>query len=65
MTPDEAKEEAKKVGRDFRRFRAGVLAEAWERFRDAPGGPMIDAMHIINDMLEEIPYHDKDSGTGK
>ena len=53
MTPEEAKEEAKKVGHEFRRWRAVVLSEVWAELRDAPAGPMIDAMKVVSKMMEE------------
>jgi hypothetical protein len=37
---------------DWARFRGRVLSEAWEAMRDAEGGPLIDAMSVINGLLE-------------
>lgn len=38
--------------RDWARYRARVLQEVWEAFRDAPSGPLHAPMNVINDMLE-------------
>lgn len=37
---------------DWARYRGGVRQEVWEHLRDAPNGPLIDAMNVVNDMLE-------------
>lgn len=38
-----------------RRMRAKFLDEAWKALRDAPGGPMLDAMNVIADLAENDP----------
>lgn len=38
---------------DWARFRGRVLQEAWEALRDADGGPLIDGMRVINDLLSK------------
>lgn len=40
---------------DCTRFRSVVLAEVWEALRDAKGGPLIDGMGIVNDLLDKKP----------
>ncbi len=36
---------------DWSRYRGHVLQETWEACRDAEGGPLIDAMTVINRLL--------------
>lgn len=38
---------------DWSRYRSRILQEAWEALRDADDGPLIDGMHVINDLLEK------------
>jgi hypothetical protein len=38
---------------DWSRYRGRVLQEAWEALRDAEDGPLTDAMHVINELLEK------------
>lgn len=37
---------------DYLRFRAKILNEVWEAMRDAPGGPLLDAMNIVYELTE-------------
>lgn len=37
---------------DWAQYRARVLQEVWEAFRDADGGPLLTPMNIINDLVE-------------
>jgi hypothetical protein len=37
---------------DYLRFRAKILNEVWEAMRDAEGGPLLDAMNIVYDLIE-------------
>lgn len=37
---------------DWSRYRGNVLDEAWKAMRDAEGGPMIEAMQVINGLME-------------
>jgi len=50
-TANQGRTEALKA--DWSRYRGRVLAEVWEAMRDAEHGPLIDAMGVINKMLEE------------
>lgn len=36
-----------------KRFRGNVLHEVWCAFRDAEGGPMTDAMSLVNRLMED------------
>lgn len=36
---------------DGSRLRKTVLAEVWEAMRDADGGPLIEAMQVINKLI--------------
>lgn len=47
------KDHIKGLKADWSRFRGRVLQEAWEAMRDAEGGPLIDAMSVINDLMEK------------
>jgi hypothetical protein len=33
-------------------MRGKFLNEAWEALRDAPGGPMLDAMNVVAELAE-------------
>jgi hypothetical protein len=48
--------EASEVVEHVRRMRGKFLNEAWEALRDAPGGPMLDAMSVIADLAELNPW---------
>lgn len=37
---------------DYLCFRAKILNEVWEAMRDAPGGPLLDAMNIVYELTE-------------
>lgn len=37
---------------DYLRFRSKILNEVWEAMRDAEGGPLLDAMRVVNDLQE-------------
>lgn len=39
--------------RDVARISGRALAAAWEALRDAPGGPLLDAMNVITDLAEQ------------
>jgi hypothetical protein len=41
---------------DWARFRGRVLHEVWEALRDAEGGPMTDAMQVVNGLLEQAQH---------
>jgi uncharacterized protein (DUF3084 family) len=38
---------------DWSRARSNTLQEAWEALRDAENGPLIDAMRVINTLMEK------------
>jgi hypothetical protein len=40
--------------RGFRTGRLMGLTDVWTRLRDAPEGPMMDAMKIVMEMMEEM-----------
>lgn len=37
---------------DWSRYRGHVLEEAWKALRDSPNGPLILAMQVLNDLME-------------
>lgn len=43
---------ASEVIQHVRRMRGKFLNEAWEALRDAPGGPMLDAMNVVAELAE-------------
>lgn len=46
------KEVAALYNEEGKRFRGKVLDEVWKALRDAEGGPMLDAMNLVNRMQE-------------
>lgn len=38
---------------DWARYRGNVLDEVWKAMRDAEGGPLLDAMRVVNKLLEQ------------
>jgi hypothetical protein len=40
---------------DWSRYRGSVLEEVWKAMRDAEGGPLLDAMRVVNDLMERRP----------
>lgn len=44
--------DASEVMEHVLRMRGKFLGEAWEALRDAPGGPMLDAMNVIAELAE-------------
>jgi len=49
--------------RGFKNGRLMAFTEMWEEFRDAPGGPMMDAMKMVHKKMEETE-HGGDSRSG-
>ncbi|MEU9921911.1 hypothetical protein AB0H51_11540 [Streptomyces griseoluteus] len=46
---------------DCARFRTLVLSDVWAALRDAPDGPLLDAMHIVNDLMEKAQQAELDA----
>ncbi|MFD7884054.1 hypothetical protein ACFV3N_16645 [Streptomyces bauhiniae] len=46
---------------DCARFRSRVLGEVWEALRDAPDGPLLDGMRIVNDLMEKAQQAELDA----
>ncbi|MFB7776887.1 hypothetical protein [Streptomyces bauhiniae] len=42
------------------RFRALVLSDVWAALRDAPDGPLLDGMRIVNDLMEKAQQAELD-----
>ncbi|MFD4788277.1 hypothetical protein ACFWN1_14700 [Streptomyces sp. NPDC058459] len=46
---------------DCARFRGRVLCEVWAALRDAPDGPLLDGMRIVNDLMEKAQQAELDA----
>ncbi|MGY0065192.1 hypothetical protein ACWY4P_53730 (plasmid) [Streptomyces sp. LZ34] len=51
--PQDRTKHANELKADWSRYRGHVLQEVWQALRDAEGGPLIDGMKVVNELLEK------------